>query len=64
MEPVPAKRSKVEISVKSILLRRILNKLSLARSVVGLTGRLVGGFNLLPLYSPAIILIEDFILLK
>ncbi|MNN38737.1 hypothetical protein D3C81_1527450 [compost metagenome] len=53
--PVPAKRSRQFKPSNSKRFCRILNKASLAISVVGLTGKLVGGFSLKPPILPPII---------
>ena len=55
--PVPAKRSSISISSKSIRLVRRLNKLSFAKSVVGRAVIFLGGINRRPLNVPEIILI-------
>ena len=55
MLPVPEKRSSTEIPVMSYLLIMMLNKLSLARSVVGLALKFFGGYMIFPLYFPLII---------
>ena len=58
MTPVPENKSRTLIKLISILFWRILNKPSLALSVVGLTGRLFGENIFLPLWFPEIILIN------
>jgi hypothetical protein len=55
MLPVPEKRSRAFLFSRSNLLSRILNSPVFAKSVVGLTGKLPGGFNTLPLYLPLMI---------
>ncbi|GAW89628.1 hypothetical protein FPS14_contig00026-0031 [Flavobacterium psychrophilum] len=55
MLPVPANKSRMRSSVKLKLLFKILNKASLHISVVGRTGKFLGGEILLPLYFPEII---------
>ena len=57
IEPVPAKRSSMRQSSKSIRLLRRLKRLSLAKSVVGLAVIFLGGDNRRPLYFPLMILI-------
>ena len=53
--PVPAKSSKSLTLSKSIKLLSILNRLSFAKSVVGLTGKFFGAKMDFPLYFPPII---------
>ena len=55
MLPEPAKRSKSLISLKLMLLLKMLNRLSLAKFVVGLIGNPFGAIINLPLYFPLII---------
>ena len=52
MLPVPEKRSRTESSEKSKLLFKMLKRFSLAKSVVGLALKFLGGFIRLPLYFP------------
>ena len=54
--PVPAKRSSISIPSKSRRLLSRLNRLSLAKSVVGLAVIFLGGDNRRPPYVPLIIL--------
>lgn len=53
--PVPAKSSSSLRLSKSTKLLSILNRLSFAKSVVGLTGKFFGAKMDLPLYFPPII---------
>src|SRR5437868_616583 len=53
--PVPLNRSSTLISSNSIWFKRILNSASFARSVVGRTGRFLGGLSLSPLKVPPMI---------
>ena len=62
IEPVPAKRSSIRLSSKSRRLFKRLNRLSLAKSVVGRAVIFLGGDNRRPLYLPLIIRITLFFL--
>ena len=53
--PVPEQRSNTFVPSMGIMLPNKLNNPSLAKSVVGLTGKFFGGLNLLPLSLPLII---------
>ena len=60
MLPVPENRSSAVASSRSILLARILNRLSLAKSVVGRALNVLGTSHRLCLYIPLITLKELF----
>jgi hypothetical protein len=53
--PVPANKSNILICSKLIWFFKILNNPSFAKSVVGLTGSVLGAKIFFPLYFPAII---------
>lgn len=59
MFPVPENRSSTSQLSKSYVLYSILNKASLAMSVVGLTGKLAGALKRIPLSFPPIIRIDS-----
>src|ERR1035437_3593845 len=61
MLPVPENKSITSNSSKSKLLFKILNKLSFARSVVGLTGKFEGVTIGRPLWVPLIIRTDYYI---
>src|ERR1700742_4235586 len=53
--PVPLYKSSTLMSSNSIWFNKMLNNASLAKSVVGRTGKFFGGFNLRPFKLPPMI---------